>query len=250
MAADLETDPGSDRPSGAQGKTPTALGEAGPLVIVAARDEADRIGATLEALAGAFPEAPIWVADDASRDGTVEIAREAGARAVTRTRPLGKGGNVTACAREALAEHEDARLFLLCDADLGATAAELVPLVDEVSDGRADLAVADFSRRVGGGFGIALGFSAWAIRDRAGFEANAPISGQRALTREVLLGVLPFAPAWGMETGMTIDAVRKGYTVSEVRLDLSHRSTGKSAAGFLHRFRQLLSFIRTWWSRR
>lgn len=250
MAADEERDSRSDRPSGTREEPPAALGNTGPVVIVAARDEVDRIGATLKALASAFPEAPLWVADDASRDGTVDIAREAGARVVTRTRALGKGGNVTACARQALAEHGEARLFLLCDADLGASAAELVPLVDEVTEGRADLAVADFSRRVGGGFGIALGFSAWAIRDRSGFEASAPISGQRAITREVLLGVLPFAPAWGMETGMTIDAVREGYSVSEVPLDLSHRSTGKSAAGFLHRFRQLLSFIRTWWARR
>lgn len=220
------------------------------MVLVAARDEADRIGETLEALSGAFPAASIWVADDASRDGTVEIARQAGARVVTRAKALGKGGNVTACALEALSDQGGARLFLLCDADLGASAAELVPLVDEVASGRSDVAVADFSRRVGGGFGLALGFSAWAIRSRCGFEANAPISGQRALTREALDAVLPFAPAWGMETGMTIDAVRQGLTVSEVRLDLSHRSTGKTAAGFMHRFRQLLSFIRTWWSRR
>lgn len=242
MGADREQDSG---PAG------TPEGSAGHrVVLVAARDEADRIGATLEALSGAFPGSSIWVADDASRDGTVEIARQAGARVVTRERALGKGGSVTACAREALSESPDSGLFLLCDADLGASAAELAPLVAEVEAGRSDIAVADFSRRVGGGFGLALGFSAWAIRNRCGFEANAPISGQRALTREALDAVLPFAPAWGMETGMTIDAVRQGLTVSEVRLDLSHRSTGKTAAGFMHRFRQLLSFIRTWWSRR
>lgn len=249
MGGDLERDSGAERPSGDHGNA--AAPEYGrPVVIVAARNEADRIGETLEALAQAFPGASMWVADDASRDGTTQVARAAGASVVTRDRALGKGGNVTACAREVLSVHGDARVFLLCDADLGASAAELVPLVDEVASGRSDLAIADFSRRIGGGFGLALGFSAWAIRDRAGFEANAPISGQRALDRDVLLGVLPFAPAWGMETGMTIDAVRKGFTVSEISLDLSHRSTGKTAAGFLHRFRQLLSFIRTWWSRR
>jgi len=250
MGGDFERDSGAKGSSGDEVEAAAPLGNGGPVVIVAARDEADRIGATLEALARAFPGASLWVADDASRDRTVEIARAAGAAVVTRDRALGKGGNVTACAREALSGHGDARVVLLCDADLGASAAELVPLVDQVASGRSDLAIADFSRRAGGGFGLALGFSAWAIRNRSGFEANAPISGQRALTRDVLQGVLPFAPAWGMETGMTIDAVRKGFTVSEVSLDLSHRSTGKTAAGFLHRFRQLLSFIRTWWSRR
>lgn len=250
MGADPEHDPGSDHSSGDPGQGPVAAGKAEVVVLVAARDEADRIGATLEALAETFPGASLWVADDGSRDGTIAIAEGTGASVVTRDRAVGKGGNVTACAREALTAEPEATVFLLCDADLGSSAAELAPLVELVESGDSDLAVADFSRRVGGGFGLALGFSAWAIRNLSGFEANAPISGQRALTREALVAVLPFAPAWGMETGMTIDAVRQGFTVTEVRLDLSHRSTGKTAAGFLHRFRQLISFIRTWWSRR
>ena len=38
----------------------------GLAVIVAARNEADRIGATVAALRAAFPAAAVWVADDAS----------------------------------------------------------------------------------------------------------------------------------------------------------------------------------------
>jgi glycosyltransferase involved in cell wall biosynthesis len=92
-------------------------------VVVAARNEADRIGDALEALAGAFPGAAVWVADDASTDGTSEIALRHGARVVSRGRPHGKGANVTA-ACEAMLSAPDAReLVLLCDADLGASAA-------------------------------------------------------------------------------------------------------------------------------
>ena len=43
-------------------------------VIVTAYNEAARIGATLDALAAAFPGAPVWVADDGSTDATPEIA--------------------------------------------------------------------------------------------------------------------------------------------------------------------------------
>ncbi len=39
-------------------------------MIVAAYNEAERIAATLAALARAFPGAPLWVADDGSSDGT------------------------------------------------------------------------------------------------------------------------------------------------------------------------------------
>ena len=45
------------------------------LVIVTAYNEADRIAATLAALALAFPGAPVFLADDGSADTTSDIAR-------------------------------------------------------------------------------------------------------------------------------------------------------------------------------
>jgi len=226
-----------------------AAGDGGELAaIVAARNEADRIGETVRALRGAFPGARVWVADDASEDGTAEAAMAAGAEVVSRGRPHGKGANVGAAAEAALSVPEPPRLVLLCDGDLGVSAARLAPLVEAVRRGECDLAVAAFSRRVGGGFGLALGFARWAIRRRSGFEAEAPISGQRAMRVEVLRAVLPFAPAYGIEIGMTVDAVRAGYRLGEYELDLQHRATGRNFAGFLHRARQLGDFARVYWS--
>jgi glycosyltransferase involved in cell wall biosynthesis len=219
-------------------------------VVVAARNEADRIGETLAALRGAFPEAALWVADDASTDGTAEAALAAGAQVVGRGRPRGKGANVTAAAEAALSGEPAPRLVLLCDGDLGDSAARLAPLVEAVAAGECDLAVAAFSRRVGGGFGLALGFARWAIRRRCGLETAAPISGQRALRADVLRATLPFARGYGLEVGMTIDAVRAGYVLREYELDLSHRATGRSLAGFVHRARQLADFARVYLSRR
>jgi len=211
-------------------------------VIVAAHNEADRIGETVKALREALPSAAIWVADDASSDGTAEIAMSAGARVVSRGRPHGKGGNVTAAAQAALSEREPPALILLCDGDLGDSAARLAPLVSAVEAGECDLAVAAFANRVGGGFGLALGFAHWAVRRLCGFDAKAPISGQRAMRTEVLRVALPFARGYGMEIGMTVDAVRAGYRVGEYELNLTHRATTRSFAGFLHRGRQLVDF--------
>lgn len=219
-------------------------------VVVAARNEADRIGATLSALREAFPDAGLWVADDASSDGTAEVAMTAGAQVVSRGRPHGKGGNVTAAAEAALSAEPSPVLVLLCDGDLGTSAGRLQLLVKGVERDECDLAVAAFSRRVGGGFGLALGFARWAIRHRCGLQATAPISGQRAMRAEVLREVLPFARGYGMEIGMTVDAVRAGYDVAEYEIDLEHRPTGKTPAGFAHRARQLADFARVYLSRR
>jgi glycosyltransferase involved in cell wall biosynthesis len=218
-------------------------------VIVAARNEAERIGDTVAALRGALPGAALWVADDASEDGTADTAMAAGAQVVSRGRPHGKGANVTAAAQAALSVEPAPALFLLCDGDLGRSAARLRPLVEAVGGGECDLAVAVFSSRAGGGFGLARGFARWAIRRRCGLSTVAPISGQRAIRAEALRSTLPFAAGFGMEVGMTVDAVRAGYRVREIELDLEHRATGRDPAGFAHRARQLLDFGRAYLAR-
>jgi glycosyltransferase involved in cell wall biosynthesis len=227
----------------------TRGGDAGLAAIVAARNEVDRVGETVRALREALPGARVWVADDASTDGTAEAAMLAGAEVVRRGRSHGKGGNVSAAAEAALSVEPPPRTVLLCDADLGASAARLAPLVAAVEQGECDLAVAAFSRRAGGGFGLALGFARWAIRRLCGVETQAPISGQRALRAEVLRATLPFAKRYGMEIGMTVDAVRAGYRLREHELDLEHRATGRDFKGFLHRAGQLRDFALVFFAR-
>jgi glycosyltransferase involved in cell wall biosynthesis len=215
-------------------------------ILIAARNEADRLGATLAALADAFPGSPVWVADDGSRDRTSAVARAAGATALRSERALGKGAAATLTARAALAELRPPPdgVVVLCDADLGASAGRLAGLLDPLRRGEAELTVADFARRQGGGLGVAVGFARRAIRRRCDLLLRAPISGQRALRVRTLEDVLPFASGFGMELGMTIDAARRGHRVHEVTLDLEHRATGRTLAGFAHRARQLLDLAR------
>ena len=223
-----------------------------PVVLIAARDEADRLPATLAALAEAFPGARVVVADDGSTDGTAEVAAAAGAQVVRHHRPEGKGGAATLAARAVLDQvsGDDPPPVLLCDADLGASAAELRGLLDVVQRGEADLAVAVFARKVGGGFGLAVDAARRVLRKRTGLELQAPISGQRAMRGDVLAAVIPFAPRFGMEVGMTIDAHRAGFRIVEVPLDLEHRATGRTWRGFAHRGRQLRDILAADLSRR
>ncbi len=209
------------------------------VVIVAAQNETERIGAAIDALAEALPGARLMVADDASTDGTQQEAMRHGAWLISRRRPHGKGGNVSAAAEAAIGEFPDDATALLCDADLGASAHELTPLVEAVEAGRCDLAIGSFANRDGGGFGFTLGYARSAVERICGVRLEAPLSGQRAMRVSTLRELLPFADGWGLETGMTIDAIRAGRRVEEIELPLEHRVTGRTPAGFLHRAGQL-----------
>jgi hypothetical protein len=169
---------------------------------------------------------------------------------VSRRRPHGKGANVTAAAEAMLSGAPEPGVVLLCDADLGDSAAALVRLVEAVEADECDLAVAGFAQRAGGGFGIALRFARWAVRRLCGAEPAAPISGQRAMRASLLRELLPFAPGFGIEIGITVDAVRAGHRMREYQLDLRHRATERTLGGFAHRAVQLRDFARVYWSRR
>ena len=199
-------------------------------VLVAARDEEERIGETVAGLRAGFPDAEIVVADDGSRDATAARAEASGARVIRLPR-RGKGQALT------LAEREIAPgPLLLCDADLRG---DLRPLAE--SD--ADLAVASFAMRRGGGFGLAKGAARRLVRALGAVDVREPLSGQRHLSEAARAVCFPLAAGFGVETRMTIDAAGAGLTVEEVELELEHRATGRDLGGFLHRGRQLADLL-------
>jgi hypothetical protein len=123
--------------------------------------------------------------------------------------------------------------IVLADADL---VGDLRPLVAE----EADLAVAAFAERRGGGFGIAKRAARELIRLSSGFAPREPLSGQRRLSERARDICFPLAPGFGCEVRMTIDAARAGLKVSEIELPLDHAATGRDLRGFAHRGRQLV----------
>jgi glucosyl-3-phosphoglycerate synthase len=203
------------------------------VALVPARDEADRIAATVASLRAIPSVDDVVVVDDASSDGTGSVALAAGATVLRVRRRVGKGG-----AMEGALRRVDADVWLLADGDLGESAAGLAPVLDEVLGDRADLAIAVLPAQEAGGFGLVRRAAARAIRGACGFDAVAPLSGQRAATGRVLEACRPLARGFGVETAMTIDAVRAGFRVREVPADVRHRPTGRDVAGFAHRARQ------------
>ena len=119
------------------------VADASLTVLVAARDEEERIGATVAALRARFPEAEVIVADDGSRDGTAP-RREAAGAIVLRLPRRGKGEALSAGERAAAARAR-------CSSATPTSRATCA----RCSSGDADLAVAGLRRAPqGGGFGI------------------------------------------------------------------------------------------------
>lgn len=199
-------------------------------ILIAARDEEARIGTTVAELRRRFPGVQVLVADDGSRDATAQVAATAGAR-VLRLPHRGKGQALTLAEREAAPGD-----LLLCDADLHG---DLTPLLE----GGADLTIATFARKQGGGLGIAKEAARRLIELASGYRAQEPLSGQRRLTQTARDAVFPLAAGFGCEAAMTADASRAGLSVAEAGLDLEHRATGRDLRGFLHRGRQLRDIV-------
>lgn len=200
--------------------------------IVPARDEAARIGATVRALRTIPAVGEVIVADGGSMDSTAAEARAAGARVCRAGR--GKGAALQAGLRET-----DARVLLFIDADLGETAAGARVLLDPVLSDEADLTIGCPPADGGpSGFGLVERLARIGVERLCGRRTARPLSGQRAVRREVLDAVGPLASGFGVEVGLTIDAVRAGFRVVEIPYAFEHARTGRDFQGFAHRSRQ------------
>ncbi|GGO77756.1 glycosyltransferase family 2 protein [Nonomuraea cavernae] len=210
-------------------------------VIVPAKDEADRIGATVTAALTLPGVDLVVVVDDGSTDQTGRVARAAGARVIRHSRNRGKAAAMESGAEAVrLLDGDVPRHLVFLDADLGKTAQAATALIEPVREGRADMTIAVFATRVKlGGHGMVVRLSRDGIRRATGFEVTQPLNGQRCLTRDAFEAARPLAHGFGVETGLTIDLLRKGYRVTEVEVEMGHRATGTDWHAQLHRARQL-----------
>jgi glycosyltransferase involved in cell wall biosynthesis len=230
-------------------------------VVIPAKDEAQRIAATASA-AGGLPDVDlVVVVDDGSTDATAQLATAAGATVVRHAVPRGKAGAMETGAElvrvlESRDGRDAPRVLLFLDADLEGTARAAAPLVPPVLAGEADMTIAVLppQRTAGGGQvggrGLVVRLARDGIRAATGWEATQPLSGQRCLTREAFAAALPLAGGFGVETGLTVDLLRRGLRVREVECDLHHRATGTDLRAQLHRARQWRDVARALAARR
>ncbi len=219
-------------------------------VVIPARNESDRIGATVAAATGLPGVDIVVVIDDGSTDGTAPAAERAGAVVLRHGRNRGKAAAMETGAEQVrLLEQPEARTvprhLLFLDGDLAESAAQAGPLADPVRRGAADMTIAVFSDRVRqGGHGFVVSLSGAGIQRATGWRPDQPLNGQRCLTRAAFEAARPLAAGFGVETALTIDLLRQGMRVTQVEVPLAHRATGTDWRSQLHRARQFADVAR------
>jgi glucosyl-3-phosphoglycerate synthase len=223
--------------------------------VIPAKDEQERIAATVTAAKDLPGVEIVIVCDDGSSDRTADYAAGAGAIVVSHTRSRGKAAAVESAVNglgviEQRDKRPEAGSLLLLDADLSDSAANCVPLISPVVKGEADLTIAVLPAQhtadggTPGGLGLVVNTARRGIAELTGWTPQAPLSGQRCLTRRAFELASPLAAGWGLEVGMTIDVLRAGLKIQEIEIDLRHRATGTDLGAQLHRAAQLRDVTR------
>jgi glycosyltransferase involved in cell wall biosynthesis len=209
------------------------------VAVVPAHDEERTVARTVRALASIEALDAVVVVADGCVDGTAGEAAGAGAEVLVTGRRLRKGAALEGAIRRV----GPLGGCLLIDADVGDDAVEGARLLEAVLDGEADLAIGRLPPLEGGGFGIVRRAARALVHLASGFDASAPLSGQRALGPVALDACRPLAAGFGVEVAMTIDAVRAGLRVVEIPVSMRHRPTGRGASGFAHRAGQAVDIL-------
>jgi len=193
-------------------------------VIVPCYNEERTIGKVVNDFRRELPDAAIYVGDNNSTDGTARVAESAGATVIPVYRQ-GKGAVARALFREV-----EADLYVLVDGDDTYPAAAVHKLIEPVRAGRADMAVGD--RRAAGEyrrqnrrplhrFGNALVTGSINLLFRC--RLNDIMSGYRVCSSAFVRNLAITSDGFELETGMTLHALGKRFTVAEIPIEYRER---------------------------
>lgn len=206
-------------------------------IIIPAYNEEDYIAKTIMAILKWTNESEIIVVNDGSIDSTYNVLKTfesvPNIKIINSKENHGKGHALSLGLMAAKGE-----FILFLDADLGESAINAEQLLKPIMEDEAEMSIAVFPKSNNkAGFGLVKGMAKKGILYLTGYNTIAPLSGQRAFKREVLEQV-ELIDGFGIEVGLTIDVVRKGYRIKELEIPLIHRESGRNLKGFLHRGRE------------
>ena len=208
-------------------------------IIIPAYNEEDKIKDTLESIKSIETINQIIVVDDGSSDNTTEKASQVQSEKIkvfTLDKNKGKGFALNYGLKIAM---ENADIIGFLDGDLGSSSSEVEKLITPIINNEADVIIAKFPpAKKKGGLGFVKGLAKQSVLDMTGEELDATLSGQRLFKKEVLQQFEEIPFGYGVEVGMTIDILKKGYKIKEVLVNMTHSETGRDLKGFIHRGKQ------------
>jgi glycosyltransferase involved in cell wall biosynthesis len=182
----------------------------------------------------------VIVIDDCSKDKTSSNAAKSGVNVIGLSQNRGKGGAI----QEGL-KHASGDIIVFLDADLKESSYEVYKLIFPILNNEADVTIAKFKPSTyKGGFGLVKSLAFYGIKHLTGHEIKSVLSGQRAFKKEVLNHIKVVPSGYGLEVGMLIDILKKGFVVKEIEVDMFHDITGRDIKGFIHRGKQFIDILK------
>jgi len=211
-------------------------------VLIPCYNEARTVAKVVADFRRALPAAQVWVFDNASTDGTAELAAQAGAR-VHRVPAKGKGNVVRAMFREV-----EADVYLMVDGDDTYPAEHARALLDDVIQGRADMVVGTrLEQHDSGSFRRFHGFGnklvRWSIGRLFGQPVRDVLSGYRAFSRRFVKSMPVLSRGFEIETEMTVFAMANAFVLTERTVPYGVRPEGSESK--LNTFRDGFRVLRT-----
>lgn len=208
-------------------------------IIIPAYNEEDKIKDTLMGVLSITEIDEIIVVDDGSSDSTYNMAlsmNNTKIKSYKLEQNKGKGHALNYGLKVAM---KKADIIGFVDADLGSTSSDVGKLLTPILNDQADVTIAKFPpAKKKGGLGFVKRLAKESVKEMTGVELDSTLSGQRIFKKNVLehFSEIPFG--YGVEVGMTIDILKKGFRVQEVLVNMTHNETGRNLKGFIHRGKQ------------
>lgn len=203
-----------------------------PLVIIPAFNEEGAISGVVGSVRRHMPDTPVLVIDDFSADGTIAVAREAGAELLCLPHHLGLGGAVQAGYK--LAYELGFEYVIRVDGDGQHDAADIPRILEALKTSGCEMVIGSrFVNGSGASFGfmrsLGIRFFRAVLRPILGKEVHDPTSGFVGVNRRALQVFSHSFPLEYPEIEALVVLQRRRFRFQEVRCKMRRRMTGRSS---------------------